>query len=343
MMAASLRLAIPSTGALEKGAGQLLADSDLAVSRVNSRRYTAHIPQIPGVDVIYQRQSDITTIVDSGNADLGIVGLDRYLETRMEDGDSLVVIPNLQYGRSRLVIAVPDSWLDITSIYDLSDLSLEFHVRGSDLRIATKYPRLVKRFLNRCGIIYFSMVEINGALEAAPRIGYADIIADISDTGNTLRENNLRPLVDGIAMSSQAIMIGNASLLAASPDKLALTRLLLERIEARLRSRSYRRVTANVMGNSEGEIAEMILGSPDLSGMAGPTVSRVYTNDGNNWFAVQIVTPRKNVLRVIDHLRNLGGTATAVSDLQFLYQRECLLYQKLVENLAQFQGTSNSC
>ncbi len=331
-----LRLAIPSTGALEKGAAQLLADSDAAVSRVNSRRYTAEIPSIPGIEVIYQRQSDITTIVDSGNADLGIVGLDRYLESRLEDGDTLVVAPDLEYGHSRLVIAVPDSWLDITSMFDLSDLSLELHERGRDLRVATKYSRLVKRFFNRSGINYFSMVAINGALEAAPRIGYADIIADISDTGNTLRENNLRPLVDGIAIESQATMIGNAALLAASDEKLDLTRRLLERIEARLRSRSYRRVTANVKGASEGDIAEMILASPDLSGMAGPTVSRVYTSDGNSWFAVQIVTRKNDVLRVVDHLRQLGGTGTAVSDLQFLYQSECNLHTRLLENLGQF-------
>ena len=339
----TLRLAIPSTGALERGAAQLLADSDATVSRVNSRRYTARIPSIPGIEVIYQRQSDITTIVDSGNADLGIVGLDRYLESRLEDGDTLVVAPDLEYGRSSLVIAVPDSWLDITTMYDLSDLSLEFHERGQDLRVATKYPRLAKRFFNRRGINYFSMVAINGALEAAPRIGYADIIADISDTGNTLRENNLRTLVDGVAMTSQAIMVGNAALLAASEEKLALTRFLLERIEARLRSRYYRRVTANVKGESEGDIAEMILASPDLSGMAGPTVSRVYTSDGNRWFAVQIVTHKGDVLRVVDHLRRLGGTGTAVSDLQFLYQSECTLFGKLVENLDQFSGAIASC
>ncbi len=339
----TLRLAIPSTGALEQGAAKLLAESDAAVSRVNSRRYTAMIPSIPGVEVIYQRQSDITTIVDSGNADLGIVGLDRYLESRLEDGDSLVVVPDMEYGDSRLVIAVPDSWLDITSMYDLSDLSLEFHERGRDLRIATKYPRLVKRFFNRRGINYFSMVAINGALEAAPRIGYADIIADISDTGNTLRENNLRTLVDGIAMESQAIMIGNAALLARSDDKLALTRRLLERIEARLRSRSYRRVTANVRGESEGDIAEMILASRELSGMTGPTVSRVYTSDGNRWFAVQIVTKKNDVLRVVDHLRQLGGTGTAVTDLQFLYQSECTLYAKLIANLDQFSGAVDPC
>ena len=342
-MTETLRLAIPSTGALEQGAVRLLAESDAAVSRVNSRRYTANIPSIPGIDVIYQRQSDITTIVDSGNADLGVVGLDRYLEARLEDGETLVVVPDLEYGHSRLVIAVPDSWLDITSMYDLADMSLELHERGRDLRVATKYPRLVKRFLNRRGIKYFSMVAINGALEAAPRIGYADIIADISDTGNTLRENNLRTLIDGVAIESQAVLIGNARLLAGTQSKLDLTRLLLERIEARLRSRSYLRVTANVKGSSEAEIAELVLKSPELSGMRGPTVSRVFTDDGNNWFAVQIVTRKNDVLRVVDHLRALGGTGTSVTDIQFLYQSECELYRKLVENVGLSAMGTNPC
>ena len=253
----------------------------------------------------------------------------------------MVVAPDLEFGSSRLVIAVPDSWLDIASMDDLAELSLELHERGRDLRVATKYPRHVKRFLNRRGINYFNMVAINGALEVAPKIGYADVIADISDTGNTLRENNLRTLVDGIAIESRAILIGNARLLAASGEKLRLLRLLLERLEARLRSRSFRRVTANVQGSSEGEVAEMVLAAPELSGMRGPTVSKVYTNDGGSWFAVQIVTQESDVLRVVDHLRALGGTATAVTEIEFLYQRECELYRALVTRLRNANGVAS--
>ncbi len=342
-MTDNLRIAIPSTGALEKGVARLFSDADAAVSRVNSRRYTAAIPSIPGTQVIYQRQSDITTLIDGGIADLGVVGLDRYLESRFEDGDSLVVVPNLEYGYSRLLIAVPDPWLDITSMYDLADLSLVFHERGRDLRIATKYPRLVKRFLNRRGINYFSMVTINGALEAAPRIGYAEVIADISDTGNTLRENNLRPLVDGVAIQSHAIMIGNARTLTESPGKLDLARRLLERIEARLRSRIYRRITANVRGETEKDIAARILESPDLSGMAGPTISRVFTSDGLRWYSVQIVARKDDVVRSIDHLRSLGASGTSVSELQFVYQGQCDLHRALLENLDQFKPRSASC
>lgn len=342
-MSDRLRVAVPSTGALYEGAGKLLAEADATVSRVNSRRYTATIPSIPGVDVIYQRQSDITTIIDSGNADLGIVGLDRYLESRLEDGDSVMIAPNLEFGKSSLLIAVPEAWLDIASLYDLADLALEFHDRGKDIRIATKYPRLLRRFLNRGGINYFSLVDINGALEVVPHIGYADIIADISDTGNTLRENHLRPLIDGTVIQSNAIMIGNARLLSQSKFKLNLTRELLERIEARLRSRAYSRVTANVRGESEEQIAELVLKSPDLSGMTGPTVSRVFTNDNQNWFAVQIVAKKSDIQRVIDHLRSLGGTGTAVTGLEFLYRQECQLYSNLIKNLKLHPSSEAKC
>ena len=342
-MSDRLRVAIPSTGALYEGTGKLLAESDAAVSRVNSRRYTATIPSIPGVDVIYQRQSDITTIIDSGNADLGIVGLDRYLESRLEDGDSVLIAPDLEFGRSSLLIAVPEAWLDIASLYDLADLALEFHDRGNDIRIATKYPRLLRRFLNRGGINYFSLVDINGALEVVPHIGYADIVADISDTGNTLRENHLRPLIDGTVIQSNAIMIGNVRLLSQSKIKLDLTRELLERIEARLRSRAYSRVTANVRGESEEEIAELVLKSPDLSGMTGPTVSKVFTSDNQNWFAVQVVAKKSDVQRVIDHLRSLGGTGTAVTELEFLYWQECQLYSDLIRNLELYSSNGAKC
>ena len=327
---------MPSTGALHEGTGRLLESADAAVSRVNTRRYTAEMPSIPGIEVIYQRQSDITSLVDGGNADIGIVGLDRYLESRLEDGTSLVLAPDLRFGRSQLCIAVPEAWIDATTIYDLADIALEFHGRGTSIRVATKYPRLVRRFLQRQGITYFTLVEINGALEAAPRIGYADVIADISDTGNTLRENNLRTLSGGIVIQSQAIMIGNGELLAHQ-TKIGLVRQLLERIEARLASRDYRRVTANVRGESEAEIAKQVLAVPELAGMTGPTVSRVYSDDTDNWYAVQVVARKEDIVRVVDHLRSLGGHGAAVTDLEFLYQAKCQLYGNMMANLAAMQ------
>lgn len=332
-MASRLRLVIPSAGALYDGTLRLLAAADAQVSRVNTRRYTATIPSLPGIEVIYQRQSDITMLLDRGHADLGILGRDRYLESRQEDGVLLMLASNLGYGRSKLQIAVEDAWTETRSIHDLADVASDLNERGRPIRIATKYPRLVRRFLQRKGIAFFDLVEINGALEAAPRIGFAEAIADISDTGNTLRENNLRPLIDGTVAESNAILVGNAKSLAASQAKLATAKSLLERIEANLNARDFRRVTANVRGDSEDAVAKLVLQAPELAGMTGPTVSRVWTSDDSSWFGVQVVVRKNDVQRVVDHLRGIGGASSAVTEVPFLYPPRCVLYSSLLANL----------
>ena len=250
----NLRLALPSTGALYVGTSELFTGCGLEVRRANSRRYTADIPALPGVNVLFQRQSDITVELDGGSADIGIVGLDRYSESRLERGDTVIVHDGLGFGDSRLVIAVPDSWLDVTSMADLADIALEFRAKGRDLRIASKYPRLVKRFLNQNDVNYVSMISVSGGLEAAPVMGYADIIADITATGATLRENDLRILVDGIVIESQAVIIGNGRALASDPEKLGLTRSLIEKISAYRDERDvYDRLAENLKQFTESE------------------------------------------------------------------------------------------
>ena len=152
----NLRLALPSTGALFEGTSKLFSDCGLGIRRANSRRYTADIPQLPGVDVLFQRQSDITIEIDGGSADIGIVGLDRFYESRLERGETVLIHKDLGFGNSKLVIAVPDAWIDVTSMADLADIALEFRSKGRDLRIASKYQRLVKRFLNQNDVNYVS-------------------------------------------------------------------------------------------------------------------------------------------------------------------------------------------
>ena len=251
----NLRLALPSTGALFEGTSKLFSDCGLGIRRANSRRYTADIPQLPGVDVLFQRQSDITIEIDGGSADIGIVGLDRFYESRLERGETVLIHKDLGFGNSKLVIAVPDAWIDVTSMADLADIALEFRSKGRDLRIASKYQRLVKRFLNQNDVNYVSMVHVSGGLEAAPVIGYADVIADITATGRTLRENDLRILIDGTVMESQSVMVGNARTLANDQNKLQNIREILGKIDANLRARDNQSISAKIEGQSEGETA----------------------------------------------------------------------------------------
>ena len=260
----NLRLALPSTGALFEGTSKLFSDCGLGIRRANSRRYTADIPQLPGVDVLFQRQSDITIEVDGGSADIGIVGLDRFYESRLERGETVLIHKDLGFGNSKLVIAVPDAWIDVTSMADLADIALEFRSKGRDLRIASKYQRLVKRFLNQNDVNYVSMVHVSGGLEAAPVIGYADVIADITATGRTLRENDLRILVDGTVIESQSVMVGNARTLANDQGKLQYIRQILGKIDANLRTSDNQSISAKLEGQSQGETTPQPIQQPEL-------------------------------------------------------------------------------
>ena len=118
-----------------------------------------------------------------------------------------ISIEDLGFGNSNLVIAVPSAWIDVDNIYDLIELSYEYKSRSENLKLATKYPNLVRRKLEKYDVHNIVLVSASGGLEAAPMIGYADIIADITVTGKTMKENNLKPLKDGVLFNSQACVI----------------------------------------------------------------------------------------------------------------------------------------
>ncbi len=331
MTSLSLRLAIPSSGALHEPSMSFMRSCGLSVSRANSRRYIAEVRSVPGVTVMFQRGSDITAKVDEGAVDLGIVGKDQFLETRREDGDSRVVVDGLGFGRSNLVIAVPDAWVDVTSMADLAEVSEEFRDGGQDLRVATKYPRLIQRHLLAHGVNYFSLVQSSGTLEAAPAMGFADIIGDITETGSTIRENRLKQIDGGTAISSDACVISRKMDPDTDSGQLAAARLLLEMMEAHLGARTVVRVTANMKGETAEEVAEYVLRHPEISGLQGPTISRVYTPNGTGWFAVTVIIEERRLLSAVDTLREIGGTSVTVDKPSYVFQSESTSYSRLVQ------------
>lgn len=303
------------------------------MERSSPRRYTAAIRAIPNTTVLFQRAGDIPLKVEEGSADLGITGLDRFLELSAEGSDSILIMDDLGFGNCELVMGVPDSWLDVDSMSDLADLSLDLRERGKDLRIATKYPRMVQRHLLRHGVNYFSLVQSSGTLEAAPAMGFADVIADITSSGITMRENRLKTLKDGTILASQACIIGNKRLLAKEQSASQETKSLLEHVEAYLRARDFFSITANIRGNSPEEVAAHVTQWPDLSGLKGPTISRVYSDDADAWYAVTVVVPRDKLLVAVDHLRQVGGGSVTVFQAHYVFQDQCSSYQDLVRAL----------
>ena len=326
----ALRLAIPSDGALHEPTLMFMRSCGIGVLRTNLRRYTADIPTIPGVTVLFQRSADITLKVEEGTADLGIVGLDRVLELRPEGSDTNVVIEGLGFGHCELVVGVPDSWVDVTSLADLADLSMEFREEGRDLRLATKYPRLVERFLLANGVNYFSLVQSSGTLEAAPAMGYSDAIADISSSGTTLRENRLKTVRGGSIMTSEACLISNGALLSADAGKLGRARDLVEIIEAHLQAQEYYSITANMKAETPEDAARYVLERADLAGLRGPTISQVYTGGDEGWYAVTLIVEKEKLLPVVEHLRRVGGSSVTVSQPNYVFQSECGAHSRLV-------------
>ena len=327
-----LRLALPSDGDLHEPCLAFLGACGIPVERPSARRYTASIPALSGSEVLFQRTADITQKVEEGSAELGITGLDRFLEYRREGSPIVPIIDDLGFGRCDLVLAVPDSWIDVVSVDDLADLAVGFHREGKQLRIVTKYPRLLGRYLYSRGINYFSLVQASGTLEAAPTAGYADLIADLMASGATLRENRLKTLEDGTIVGSQACLIGNRSTLGGAPRILELARAVLEVIEGHLRAGSFYRLTANVRGSSSEQVSANILSRPDLAGLQGPTISRVY-NVEEDWHAVSLVVPREKLIKAVDHLRQAGGIDISASQVTYLFKERCLAYQRLLDSL----------
>ena len=303
----------------------------MGVSRTNVRRYFAQIPSLPGVTIHFQRGADIASKVEEGSADLGIVGEDQFLESRREAGRTAIIIDKLGFGHSEMVIGVPDSWVDVASLADLADLSMEFREDGRDLRIATKYPRLVERFLLSGGVSYFSLVASSGTLEAAPSMGYADIIADITTTGLTMRENRLKTIVGGSIMTSEACLIANRPAVAADAEKLRTAEDLVERIESHLRAQEFYTVTANMRGEAAEEVAGAVLRHAEISGLRGPTISKVYTADGEGWYAVTVVVEKDRLMDAVKRFREIGGSSVTVSQPDYVFHSQCKAVRRLTE------------
>jgi len=324
-----LRIALPSDGELYDSTLAFMRACGIPVSRPNSRRYTGTVPSIPGVEILFQRSADVSQKVEEGSAELGITGLDRVLEYRNDERRASVLIEDLDYGRCEFVMAVPDSWMDVTSLSDLADLALEFRQDGKQLRIATKYPRLLRGYLFERGINYFTLVPASGAMEAAPAAGYADLIADLTATGVTLRENQLKQLDEGTILTSQACLIANPLRLSASTSVLALARSIVELMEGHLRAEPYYRVTANVRASSPEDVSSTVLARPELAGLRGPTVARVYNVEEQDWFNVSLLIKKDHLLEAVDHLRDCGAIDVAASQLSYLFDGHSEAYQTL--------------
>lgn len=209
MIVDPVRLALPSKGHLHDGIVEILKTAGYKVRRASDRQYEAIIAGHHRFHVVFMRPSDIVTQVQEGRCHLGVTGMDVYAERAAEASRTVVVDADLGYGGCRLVVAVPESWIDVTHVIDLVDLTAEFQEAGKTFRVSTKYPTLTQAHFRRWGIYYFQVIDSEGALELHPSLGIADIIVDLTSSGTTLKDNRLKEIEQGKVLESASCLIGH--------------------------------------------------------------------------------------------------------------------------------------
>jgi ATP phosphoribosyltransferase len=329
-------LALPSKGAIAEPTLSFLRDCGLRVEKPNPRQYTGSIPALRNINVLFQRVKDVVYKVADGTAHLGITGLDVITEQPHED---LVVIHDaLGYGHCQLLVAVPQTWMDADCMADIVDIALDFREhKQRNLRVATTYINLARKFLHAQGIHHFTLVKAEGAIEAAPTLGYADIVIDLTQTGTTLRENHLKPISDGILVESQACLIGNRKKLQQDPEIRETLRVFLEYVDAALQGKYYSQITTNIAGDDPESIARKVASNPLTRGLQGPTIAPIYAvtnqSDENRWYTLTITVANSDLVKAVDYLRFIGGTQTSVVPLRYLFMERSTTYNRLIEEL----------
>lgn len=338
IMTDRITLALPSKGAIAEPTINFLRDCGLRVDKPNPRQYTGSIPAIATVDVLFQRVKDVVYKVSDGTVHLGITGLDVVRENSHED--IIVIHDQLNYGHCELLVAVPESWVDVENMADVVDIALdfrEFHHRN--LRVATTYTNLSRQFLHSWGIHHFTLVKAEGAIEAAPTLGYADIVIDLTQTGTTLRENHLKPVSNGVIVESQACLIGNRRVLHNNATALETTRTMLEYIDAALQGRRYNQITVNICGSSAEDIASKVTNNAITRGLQGPTIAPIYAphdkviSEDTNWFTVTVIVDNKHLLDAIEYLRSIGGMQSSVIPVRYIFLENSPTFKQFLSNL----------
>ncbi|MDX2138411.1 MAG: ATP phosphoribosyltransferase [Chloroflexota bacterium] len=331
----TVTFALPSKGAIAEPTTAFLRDCGLRVEKPNPRQYTGSLPAVSGMDVLFQRVIDIVYKVADNTAQFGITGLDVVREYPHDN--VIVVLDDLGYGACKLVVAVPEAWVDVTSMADVADVALDFReYQRRNLRVATTFPFMARQFLHTQGIHHFTIVNAEGAIEAAPTIGYADIIVDLVATGTTLRENHLKPLSDGVILQSQACLIGSRAALRNTQAARDAARAVLEYIDAALQGKRISQVTVNMRGASLDDVARRLVANPLTRGLQGPTISPIYGLSDDlreQWFTVTLILSNKGLLESINVLRAHGATDVVVTPVRYLFLDHSPTYAALCSSL----------
>lgn len=204
----TIKLGVPSKGRLMEKTFDWFGSRGVALAKTGSEReYSGVVEGVEGVELVLLSAGEIPRELAAGRIHLGVTGSDLVCEKLANWGARVKEVAPMGFGGADLIIAVPNFWVDVDTLDDLDAAAAAFRrAHGFRLRIATKYHRLVRDFLQANGVADYQLVDSQGATEGTVRNETAEAIADITSTGETLRANGLKILSDGLIHSSQATL-----------------------------------------------------------------------------------------------------------------------------------------
>ncbi len=282
----TVRIALPNKGRLNQSAIKLMNRIGFPVPDSSNRTLLAEFGK-GRYQILLARAQDIPEFVELGAADLGITGLDLVMETARK----VETLMNLDFGKCRLVVAVPDD-SPTMRVGDVKD--------GST--VATSFPHLTKAFFTKLGK-NIELAEVSGATEVAPQVGLADVITDLTETGSTLKLNHLKEI--GVILESSAVLIGNAKAVAEKKERVEE---ITSAIESVMNASKKRYLMANVPRAVLPQLSTL------LPGVSGPTVMNIMGRE--DMVAIHAVANEDEVNGVITMLKGVGATGILVIPIE---------------------------
>lgn len=275
-----ITIAIPSKGRISDPAVAILEKAGLGLKDASNRKLFSNTHN-SNISVMFARAADIPEFVADGIVDMGITGLDLI----KENNSDVEILNDLKFGQTSLVFASPED-SDINSLNDIK----------SGIIVATEFPNLTNSYLKGNGI-NAKIVELTGSTEIAPFIGVADIIADLTSTGTTLKMNHLK-IIDNI-LDSSIKLIANKDAYDIDEKKNLIETLSIS-IKGVIDAERKKLLIMNVSNDNLQDVKNL------MPSMTGPTVSEVLS-DKENTVAVQAVVDEEEVFELVNKLKNAGA------------------------------------
>ena len=272
-----IKIAVPSKGRISEPSISILEKAGLGLKDRESRKLISKTFN-KDIDVLFARASDIPEFVQDGIADMGITGIDLICESESEVKELL----DLRFGETSLVLAAPED-SNITSVENIEP----------EMIVATEFPTLTRKYLDEHNLNN-KIVKLSGSTEAAPFIGVADLITDLTSTGTTLKMNHLE-IVDTILKSSIVLI--------ANKESLENKKELIESVSTSIKGVLDAARKKLLMMNVKTEDLECV--KEVMPSMGGLTISDVLSDEET--VAAQAVIDEDEVFDLVNKLRKAGA------------------------------------